>query len=165
MDDYKTNACRFQALLDERKINYDCKDIGGAMRYSIGLSGFGGLLDRVTFLLFVDDQDAQCYAILPISAKDRLPQMAEFVLRANYGMKYGAFELGYPKGELRLHVTYPASVIEAHADKVFDCLFGVPAVLIKSYGKGFVDVMEGKMTPEEAIAVCKQGMNATAPRQ
>ena len=42
--------------------------------------------------MFVEDDVAQNYATLPVSFKDELPQMAEFITRANYGLKYGAFE-------------------------------------------------------------------------
>lgn len=159
MSDYKENAKAIQELLDKRKLNYDIKEVDGRVRFTMGLSGFGGLLDRLTFILIVDDRDAQCYALLPVSAKECLSVMAEFVLRANFGLKYGTFEMSYPEGELMFHMTYPVCALGGHENDGLDLLLGVPVAMIKGYGKYFVEIIEGKMTPEVAVSACKFEMN------
>ena len=104
--------------------------------------------------MFVDDDVAQNYATLPVSFKDKLPQMAEFITRANYGLKYGAFEMNYDNGDVRFHLTLPMAAIRA--DKMLlPMLLAIPAQMLDKYAKGFTEVFMDLKTPEEAIKDCE----------
>ena len=62
-------------------------------------------LKTLEYLVGVDTDTYTVYAISPVAADVSNPEeraaMAEFICRANYGMRYGNFELDLRDGEIR----------------------------------------------------------------
>ena len=154
MSNYKENAEFIKNFLDGDDWYYEMQDHGSLATFCGGIGGFKGLYNSFRFVMFVDDDVAQNYATLPVSFKDKLPQMAEFITRANYGLKYGAFEMNYDNGDVRFHLTLPMAAIRA--DKMLlPMLLAIPAQMLDKYAKGFTEVFMDLKTPEEAIKDCE----------
>ena len=157
MNNYMENTEYIKEYLDADDWHYETREFADEHRvvFSGGIGGFKGLYGSFRFLVIVGDEEAQCYAMLPASAKDKLPEMAEFIARANYGLKYGAFEMDYRDGEVRFHLTFPMVALRADRDLIVN-LFGLPAKMLDQYSTGFIEVLMGIKAPEEAIADCER---------
>ncbi len=154
MSNYKENAEFVKTFLDEDDWHYDMADHGTVATFTGGIGGFKGLYNSYRFLLFVGDDEVQNYSTLPASAKDKLPQMAEFITRANYGLKYGAFEMDYGDGEVRFHVTYPMAALRAERELMLALMF-LPGNMLDRYSKGLTEVLMDLKSPEDAIKDCE----------
>lgn len=98
------------------------------------------------------------YAKSSISADTRNPEMmnriAEFLLRANYGLKNGNFEFDYADGEVR-YKTY-VNVGEGTLEKeTIRRSIMVSQSMFRTYGDGIADVIFGSIDPKEAIDICE----------
>ena len=154
MSNYKENAEFVKKFLDDNDWHYDMHDLDKVMVFTGGVSGFKGLYNSFRFLMLVGDDEVQNYAMLPASAKDKLPQMAEFITRANYGLKYGAFEMDYNDGKVRFHLTFPMTAIRADR-LLLPTLLALPPKMLDQYAKGFTEVLMDLNTPEAAVKDCE----------
>ena len=157
MSNYKENAEYIKKYLDDDDWHYDMHDLEEEQRMAFtgGIGGFKGLYGSFRYLVVVSEDEAQCYVTLPASAKEKLPQMAEFITRANYGFKYGAFEMDYDEGDIRFHLTFPMVALRADRDLI-PTLIGLPAKMLDQYSRGFTEVLMDLKTPEEAIKDCER---------
>ena len=151
---YKANAEIVKRFLDDNDWRYEMKEYGNKVVFHGSISGFKGVYDSFRFAMIVDDSSVQNYAMYPASAKDKLPEMAEFLHRANYGLKYGAFEMDYSDGSVRFHFAVPISTIRADNDEILKVLF-IPAQMLGKYSKGFSAVLLGIKKPVEAVSECE----------
>lgn len=99
----------------------------------------------------VDVQQFLFYATATIKVPEEArPGVAEFITRANYGMRIGNFELDYADGEVR----YKSS-LDFEDEPLSDRLIRntiYPAVqTLDSYLPGLMKVAFGSLTPFEAI--------------
>ena len=154
MSNYKENAEFVKKFLDDDDWHYEMSDHEKAMIFRGGIGGLKGLYNSFRYLLIVGDDVVQSYMTFPASAKEKLPQIAEFITRANYGLKYGAFEMDWNDGEVRFHLTIPMSAILADRNQI-PALMAIPAQTLDKYSKGFVEVMMDLKTPEQAIKDCE----------
>lgn len=153
MSSYKENMEYVKNFLDGDNWHYDMHDLGHAAVFTGGIGGFDGMYNSFRFILFVGDDEVQNCAILPASAKDKLPKIAEFITRANYDIKYGDFEMDWNDGEVRFHLTFPMTAI--HADKILlPMLLILPPKMLDQYSKGFTEVLMDLKTPADAIKDC-----------
>ena len=155
MSSYKENAEFVKNFLDGDDWHYEMADHGHVATFTGGVGGFTGLYRSFRFVMFVGDDEVQNYAFLPASAKDKLPQMAEFITRANFGLKYGAFEMDYGDGEVRFHLVFPMTAIRAD-DMLLPTLLALPPKMLDQYSKGFTEVLMDLKTPEEAVKDCEE---------
>ena len=155
MSSYKENAEIIKKFLDEDDWHYEMHDHGRAAVFTGGIGGFKGIYNSFRFLLIVGDDELQNYATLPASAKDKLPQMAEFITRANYGLKYGDFEMDWNDGEVRFHLAFPMSAVRA-VKILLPTLLMLPAKMLDQYSKGFTEVLMGLKSPADAIKDCEE---------
>ena len=154
MSSYKENAEFVKKFLDDDDWHYEMIDYDKVMVFTGGVGGFKGLYNSFQYLIFVGEDEVQNYATFPVSAKDKLPQMAEFITRANYGLKYGAFEMGYNDGEVRFHLAFPMTTI--WVDRLLlPTLLALPPKMLDQYAKGFTEVLMDLKTPEDAIKDCE----------
>lgn len=91
------------------------------------------------------------YAILPVMVPENLlPAAAEFITRANYGMRIGNFELDYSDGEVRYKSSLDFEGQELTPSLIRGAIY--PAVLtLDHYLPGLLSVIYGGRTPFEAI--------------
>ncbi|MBR4171198.1 MAG: YbjN domain-containing protein [Kiritimatiellae bacterium] len=151
---YKGNAEFVKGFLDEDEWKYEMEDKDDRVIFTGGI-GLDGPYNSCQFILMVDDDLVQTYTILPASAKTKKAEIAEFITRANYGNKYGGFEMDYSDGEIRYHMTLPIEAIRADRDKFVKLILVLPAKIMDKYAKGIAAVLLGIKTPETAVEECE----------
>ena len=150
---YKENAELVENYLRENGWHYvrrDREDRRTAV-FLGGVSGLGGIHDTYRFALCVDDDAVQYYAILPVSAQDKKVECAEFISRANCGMKFGKFELAFRDGEVRFHIIYPIDAIRIKVNESMQRIISIASGTVREYVNGLMLVLIGQKTPAEAI--------------
>lgn len=153
MSNYKENAEYVKKILDEENLHYDMRNDEQATIFIGDIGGFKGLYNSFRFIVAVCDDEAQCFAIFPASAKEKLAQVAEFITRANYRLKYGEFQMNYNDGEIRFHLTFPMVALRADRDLI-PTLIGYTTRALSDFSKGLTEVLMDLKTPEEAVAAC-----------
>lgn len=151
---YKENAALVKKYLDDNDWHYEENDHGNVVTYHGGIGGFsekGGLYDSYKFILFVSEDAVQSYASMPAPAKTKLAEIAEFVTRANHGLKFGKFELDYNDGEVRFHISFPSCVLQNDLDDSLAFILGGGVSMLHRYARGYMKVVMGDITPEAAI--------------
>ena len=88
--------------LDEEELKYDLEesDEGGSIFY-FNLETPIKFAPTLFYNLIADSDSFYIYASYPEPADKCLAAMAEFITRANFGLKLGNFELDYESGEVR----------------------------------------------------------------
>ena len=121
--------------------------------FKCGLAVHGKLGD-VQVLVTVGSCDFTCYHILRIKAsEDVRAAVAEYLTRANYGLKLGNFEMDYRDGEIRFKAYDMISEAEEAPDEeiIRRCIY-VGGAMVSRYGDPLLKVMFGFAEPEEAVA-------------
>jgi hypothetical protein len=119
--------------------------------YRVGFAGSNGQLPcfaRVN----VDIEQFVFYVYAPVKvAEEARPQAAEFLTRANYGMRIGNFEMDYGDGEVRYKSSLDFEDAVLTAGLVRNAIY--PAVrMMDDYLPGLLGVIYGGKTPADAIA-------------
>ncbi len=91
------------------------------------------------------------YAMAPIKVEeDKRLEVAEFLTRANYGMRIGNFEMDFNDGEVRYKSSLDFEGVLLSYDLIKHAIY--PAVLtMDRYMPGLMSVIYGQRTPAEAI--------------
>ncbi len=128
----------------------------GMFRFGLRL---GSVIKTINYCIDIKEDSYIVYAVSPIGldCKDEklMSSMAEFICRANYGLKNGNFELDMSDGEIRYKSYVDCAGIMPTSEIVKDSII-CPASMFECYGTGIVDVMLRKLTPTEAIVKCEK---------
>lgn len=124
--------------------------IDGKYAYSMSYTGKNGDL-RCYAIVRVDLEEFLFYAVAPIKVPDEVrPAVAEYITRANYGLRIGNFELDYSDGEVRYKSSIDFEGQSLTADLLRNAIY--PAVhTMDRYLTGLLRVSFGGATPHEAI--------------
>lgn len=118
-----------------------------------------GQISFIHYIIKVHEDDYTVVAICPVcpAASDSaaLAAMAEFVCRANYGLKNGNFEMDFRDGELRYKCFVDCDEQIPSQSVVRDSI-GVPAAMMKQYAPGIINVLYKGMDAESAVEECEQ---------
>jgi hypothetical protein len=97
------------------------------------------------------------YAVATVRAPEEVrPAVAEFITRANYGMRIGNFELDYSDGEVRYKSSLDFEGELLTPTLIRNAIY--PAVMtMDRYLPGLMSVMFGGRTPYEAIQEIEGG--------
>lgn len=91
------------------------------------------------------------YSYLPANVPpERFADMAEFITRANYGMRIGNFEMDYRDGELRYKTSLDIEGGEL-TSKLIENLLGANLSTMDRYFHGLMRVIYGDSTPAQLI--------------
>jgi hypothetical protein len=104
--DYSMNianaVCDF---LNEDDWHFSFDQERGIFKFGLQLKG---KLKKISYIVDIKDDEYLVYAISPLGADEddskMMSNMAEFICRANYGLKMGNFELDFDDGEVRFKV-------------------------------------------------------------
>lgn len=92
------------------------------------------------------------YSVCPVNATpERLPQVVEFITRANYGMIIGNFELDYNDGEIRYKTSIDVEGAEFPPQLVKQVVYA-NVVVLDRYFEGLMRVLYADANPAEEIA-------------
>ncbi len=151
------NAKVVKEFLDNDDWHYDERNDDESVVFYGGIGGLEGPYATVKFLLTVTDNDIQNFVFYPASALKKLPEMAEFIARINYKLRFGAFEMDYNDGEIRYHLAYPAKVLTGDDGKEFvKRLLVLPVQMVDRYSKGVVGILGGFLDAQKAANLCEQ---------
>lgn len=79
-----------------------------------------------------------------------MANIAEYLCRANYGLRNGNFEIDFRDGEIR-YKSYVDCSDGVPGDEVIRRSISVPGDMFEIYGDGLLQVSFGMMTPEDAL--------------
>lgn len=96
-------------------------------------------------------EQAIFYSVYPEDATpDTIPNIAEFITRANYGMLIGNFEMDYRDGEIRFKTSIDVEGDSLSAALIKNMVYA-NVIIMDRYFVGIRAVLRGTMTPLEAI--------------
>jgi hypothetical protein len=97
------------------------------------------------------------YAVAPVKAPEEVRNaVAEFITRANYGLRIGNFEMDYSDGEIRYKSSLDFEGVELTTALIRMTIY--PAVqTMDRYMPGLMRVIYGGRTPVEAILEVEHG--------
>ncbi|MGC9347951.1 MAG: YbjN domain-containing protein [Anaerolineae bacterium] len=124
------------------------------------------LEDKTIFRVYFsgDNGDLRCYAqvrvdleqflfyvIAPVKASEPMrPAVAEYITRANFGLRIGNFEMDYSDGEVRYKSSLDFEGVELTPALLKNAIY--PAVhTMDFYLPGLLSVLYGSKTPEDAV--------------
>ena len=147
------NAIKTFLQNDDWKFTF--KEDTGTFQFGLNLKT---KLKSVNYIIRVKMDDYTVYAISPISADENdsemMQKMAEFVCRANYGLRNGNFELDVRDGELRYKSFVDCEDTVPTMSMIHNSIY-CPAGMFKRYSPGILDIIFGDTTAEEAVARCE----------
>ncbi len=97
--------------------------------------------------------------IIPLNADEKeRSKVAEFLLRANYGLKVGCFDFDFDDGEISYRIALYCGEDEFAAPtyEQIDFAVVVGLLMIEKYGDALVKVMFGLLEPQEAVESAEQ---------
>jgi hypothetical protein len=133
-------------VLDERDINYSTGE-----DQSIRTTIQGDVASYFTAARVEDDLfQVACFSPLRIPPGS-LRDIAEAIVRANYGLRIGKFEMDFEDGEIRFQVS---QILDGDAvgPAVIDRMIGTAVNMLDTYLPAFLSVVYGNELPKEAIA-------------
>jgi hypothetical protein len=130
--------------------------IEGKYAYSMSYSGKNGDL-RCYAIVRVDLEEFLFYAVAPVKVPEEVRMsIAEYLTRANYGLRIGNFELDYSDGEVRYKSSLDFEGQVLNEDLIRNAIY--PAVhTMDRYLPGILRVSFGGATPHEAIEEVEGG--------
>lgn len=139
------------ASLIAHKVRYRRNDERHAIDFTVSLRlcrRMGGV--RVV-IVPVGTDSLMIYTICPQRAKpEQLAAAAEYITRANYGLRIGAFEMDYRIGQIRykaclmLHGIVPP-------DKIVSTYISMGFLMMDRFGEGLLRVLIDGEAPESAV--------------
>ena len=94
------------------------------------------------------------HMILPLSAdEEERTKVAEFILRANYGLKIGGFDFDFNDGEIsyRTSIYCGSDEFVAPTYEQIDFALTIGMIMVEKYGNALIKVMFGILEPDDAI--------------
>lgn len=143
----KNIANAINNFLTEDDWHFSFDDQRGLFKFGLNLKG---RIKKVSYIVDVKDDEYVVYAISPLGADEddekMMATIAEFICRANYGLKNGNFELDMRDGEIRYKCFVDSEGITPTTEMVRNSIH-CPAAMF---------VIFGNATAKEAIAKCEK---------
>jgi hypothetical protein len=128
---------KYEILEGETIIRFHFKGSAGR------LLCYGEVDEEKSWLIF--------YSYMPVNAPtEKMTEVAEFVTRANRGMRIGNFELDFDDGEIRYKTSIDVEGGELTA-KMIDNLLRANLSTINRYFAGVMELIYGNQPPAEII--------------
>jgi hypothetical protein len=151
----KSIASAINNFLTEGDWHFSFDDQRGLYKFGLNLKG---RIKEVNYIIDVKDDEYVVYAVSPLGVdKDdekMMAAMAEFICRANYGLKNGNFELDMRDGEIRYKSFVDCEGFTPTTEIVRNSIL-LPAAMFDRYGVGIVDIIFGNSTAKDAVAKCE----------
>ena len=140
-------------LDDDWKFDFD--EEKGIFRFGVNIDG---KMKHVNYFMPVRDDSYTVYAISPVSGDPEDPltmaAIADFVCRANYGLRNGNFEVDMTDGEIRYKVFVDCDGIVPSREIIRGSII-IPAMMFERYSPGLLDVIFKGESAADAIARCE----------
>jgi len=143
----KLYACALKTLEDD---GWPIREVEGSALFRTSVDGESA---RISCFMDVMEEYQQLifYAVAPIKvSEDRFPAAAEYLHRANYGLRIGNFEMDYADGEVRYKSSLDIEDGELLPKMVTNLAY-TSARMMDKYLPGLMRVLYGDMEPAAAI--------------
>lgn len=139
--------------MDMKMVAFD--DERGVFSFTMNIPG---PISTLRYIIKTHKEDYTVFAICPVrpagSLAEALPTVAEYVCRANYGLKNGNFDLDFDDGELRFKCFVDCEdQIPPH--NIVRNSICIPSMMMMRYGSGLINVLYKGMDPETAVEECE----------
>ena len=116
-------------------------------------------IQKIKYLIDVKEDEMVVYGICPIGAdrddEKMMAQMAEFICRANFGLKNGCFEFDFRDGEIRYKSFIDCDEVLPSTEVVKNSIH-CTAAMYKRYAAGITSIIFAGSSAKEAIAMCEK---------
>lgn len=121
----------------------------------IAKAGFGikTKFGHADVFFIAQDHNLSVRAMVPLHAdEDTRAEVAEFLLRANYGLKNGGFDFDFDDGEISFRLAiYCGKEVDAPTQNQIEFAIYTALSAVQRYGDGLARVIYGMETAQEAI--------------
>lgn len=143
-------------FLNEDDWHFSFDEQRGSFNFGLTLKS---KIKHIKYIVEVKEDEFLVYAISPIGADEddekMMTTMAEFVCRANYGLKNGNFELDMRDGEIRYKSFVSCEGITPTPEMIKRSIY-CPTTMFEQYSNGIVDIILGNATAKAAIDKCEK---------
>ncbi len=129
---------------------------------TLGTFGFNAQLAcqlSTNIIIRVGEDSFTTMAVCPVRADisdaELMAKMAEFVCRANFGLKHGYFEFDFNDGELRYKCYIPCDGHVPSREQIREGI-SIPAAMLRRYAPGILGVLYGGVDPATAVKACDE---------
>ena len=145
--------------LDERDVRYltsdDNRSICADFRAEVGTYRIIATVDPENGLF-------QVFGYAPVRVPEGArPSIAETIVRANYNLRIGKFEMDYDEGDLRFQAIQILTE-DSLEDAIIDRLIGTTMGMLDGYLPAILSVIYGNELPKDAVRCVETGMGGTA---
>lgn len=136
------------SYLESQDLNYEFDQEDGIIRFPISVSG---KLKVIRYAIGIWDSDYAVFATIQLNAdEDVRGEIAEFMTRVNYSIKFGNFEMDYRDGEIRFRMCVDCEDCMPSQTVVKNSIL-IPMAMYRNYGDALLTVLFGIKTAEEAL--------------
>ena len=138
-------------FFDKGGWKYNYKEVSdGRAIFTAGVN-MNNALGNLRICIIVRQDYYTVYAIFNNHAEKKYySQVAEYLHRANYGMKNGNFEFDFEDGEVRFKTYVNFEGIQLSDDIIEESIL-VPVFMFDTYGKNLLRIMLGDDNPKKLI--------------
>ena len=148
-------------FLEEDDWHYSFNEETGIFRFGLKIRS---KIQNISYVIDVHDDEFVTYGMCPIGVDredlEMMAQMAEFICRANYGLKNGCFEMDWRDGEIRFRSYVDCENLLPSTTVVKNSVH-CTAAMIKRYAPGIVDIIFGGAKAKDAITRCEKKVPST----
>ena len=137
-----------QTYLDSQNWHYQVEAEKGIFRFGMNLRS---KISQCRVIVHAQDDCIQAFAVAPLNAsEENRPMVAEYITRANYGLKVGKFEMDYSDGEVRYQTILVCST-GIPAQKDIERIVDLSFMMMDRYGNGLIKAIMGIGDPKADI--------------
>ena len=145
-------------FLDEDDWRYTFDENIGIFDFNLRMES---KIQKISYLMHVDNDEIVCYGVCPISADcedpEMMAEMAEFICSVNYGHRNGCFELDFRDGEIRFKSFIDCDNLMPSTAVIKNSIY-CTAAMFDRYGPGMLEIIFAGCTAKDAIAKCKKSV-------
>ena len=148
-------AAEVNSFLEGDDWHFSFDEDRGIFRFNLSIKG---RMKSISYIVDIKDDAYIVYAISPISGDqddaEMMAQLAEFITRANYGLKNGCFEMDFNDGEIRYRIFVDCED-QLPTNQIIKNSIYVTAATFSRYSEGILDIVFGGATGKDACAKCE----------
>ena len=134
--------------LEDNEYKYGYDEEKGIIKSGFSTSGKIGSLN---YVFDIREEHYVVYVFIDLHADEKIrKEVAEYLTRANYGIRFGNFELDMNDGEIRYKVAVDCDHINLSRE-IVETSVNAPFAMFNRYGEHLCRVIFGLETAKEAI--------------
>ena len=157
-------AEKIKEILDDTGIHYTQED----NRIYYALHSMSKEPHYLECKAIVNEIDFSVFASYPFHAdhknKELMNRVAEFICRANFGLRHGNFEFDFRDGEILYKITADCEGDNndlRFSDEIIKNALQIPSTMIRRYTPGLNVVLFGGADPAKAVKNCEEASDSS----